>query len=458
VLDQVKQEFARRFKDRDTAEPRTIGFEAEFPLVTAQGEAAPLAAVQRLFERLGRDGFSLEKDPTTGVAVAAEGDFGDRGSHHTAPLDRVEMELGYCTLELSLAPQASLFAVKERLDLVMRWLVDHLGEEGVYVLGYGIQPLTRPTRELQAPKGRCATYECLSPNKVIPAADGRDIHLFAISAACHYHVDVCLSEAARSVSILNGLAGLLISPCVNSPIWRGERDPRWLGVREIFYDIGMTQWMGRHGNSHRFSSADDYVETICSFPPIMVKREGRFLTLPHYQSAFEYFQSRGGASALESNGNPVTVQPQASDILLFSNMWWQTARLSPRYGTVEARSFCQQPPSEALGPAAMVLGIVENMEEAENFLGRRPWQDWVALRPEAIALGLRARLGGQPITSWLHEILRISRVGLLRRGLGEEEFLDLIVRRCSELRTPADRAVSTFQKFGLAGLVRTTAY
>jgi glutamate--cysteine ligase len=451
MLNQLTNFFAKKFAS-GRGGVRHIGLEYEFPVVRKNGEAISYDVAAGLFSYLYDNGWRLVCDPTTNAVVGAQGDIDGGAAQPSAFIDRIELELGYCTLEMALAPEPTLFAAERRLERMMARIVPYLREQDCRVLGYGIQPQTLPRRELVSPRGKCQVYERTSPNFMMPTADGKDIHLFTITAANQCHIDVDREEAIAAVNVLNGLVGLQMALCVNSPVWKGRVDPHWKAAREMFYD-GMTNWNGRVGNPVRFKDFSDYVIRLCACPTILVKRENEYLALPHYATAFDYFDASDGARAEKADGTPVFIKPVTSDLEVFAGLWWHTARLSPAYGTLEARGFCQQPPGETMGASALVLGIVEQLDAAEQILETASWDAWVRLREDVARQGLEARFLGEPIRPLVERLLAVAEAGLQKRGLGEEVYLEPLRKRLALNRTPADHAIEVFSKSGMDGLV-----
>ena len=457
TLDRLTEFFVSRFAGSRCAD-RQIGLELEFPVVRRNGEAITYDVAAGLFAHFCDNGWRPVRDPTTHAVVGAEG-HADAGAEPPSDFtDRIELELGCCTLELALAPERTLFAAERRLKRMMAWIVPYLRERDCRLLGYGIQPRTQPRRELVSPRGKYEVYQRTSPNLVVSAADGKDIHLFGITAANQCHIDVDTKEAIRAVNVLNGLVGLQMALCVNSPVWKGRIDPQWKAAREMFYDVGMTNWSGRIGIPNRFNDLADYVMHLCVCPTIMVKREGEYLALPDYATAIDYFDAGDRARAEQADGTPVFIKPVMSDLVVFAGLWWHAARLSPAYGTLEARGFCQQPPGETMAAPALVLGIVEQLDAAEQLLGTAPWDAWVRLREDVACRGLEARFLGKPVRPLAERLLAMAEAGLGRRGLGEEIYLGPLRRRLAANRTPADHAIAVFAKSGMDGLVDALSF
>ena len=57
-------------------------------------------------------------------------------------------------------------------------------------------------------------------------------------------------------------------------------------------------------------------------------------------------------------------------------------------------------------------------------------------------------MNGKSIIPWLYRLLAIAKKGLLKRGLGEENFLITLFHQLDDLQILADRAITTYLKNG----------
>src|SRR4051812_15880403 len=141
AIEALAAQFTNRFPER-TPPLRTIGREAEFPVVIATGQAAD---VRRLWEPLLADGdLKPHYDPTT--------------PHLMAGLDgedyNYELEVGVGTVEIVTRPCTDLQTIETLMKQAMRRLVRAASLYHWQILGYGIQPVTPPSLALMAPKQR----------------------------------------------------------------------------------------------------------------------------------------------------------------------------------------------------------------------------------------------------------------------------------------------------------------
>jgi len=446
-MDLVYRHFINRLEQAaaSRAGDRRIGAELKFPLVKADGTAANLDTVHALWRYLCDRAWDPVIDGMTGALVGAR-KLGEQNDTVAS------CETGFCKVEFALAHVKSLFDLEQSIHDLRHELRPFTDEHKVHFLGYGIQPVTAPSKRLLMKKTRTSVWDKVFPsNRHVARQDGDDVHLFTINAASHVHVSVTRDEAIPAVNVLNGFAGAQIALTANSNIWLGRVDPEYKCVAEKFWDWWMPE-SNRVGVPQRpFEGVQDYVQTIASFRPVYVKRAGRPIVMKRY-TAFADFYCAGRAVGFDADGREVSFVPEESDIDLHNTCYWYNARLS-RYCTVENRVNDQQPPADLSCVAALTLGLVSALSEASETLSRF---DWNHLRT-AREIACKSALNGSTDTFTLPELARtmlwLATVGLRRRGLGEERFLAPLWNRLSRRTCPADEAAQLFNDGGIEALV-----
>jgi gamma-glutamylcysteine synthetase len=458
IHEELLHVFKKRFGPKPSTSRRMVGLECEFPVVHKTGEAVNYNIIRGIFPYLQELGFGLCRDEGTGETVVAEMALGQGRGRFGYEKDRIGTDLGYCTIELSLTPEDNLFGLASHFDDVMRRLIHYFDAHQCFILGYGVQPLTPPGRHLLANKGRFSLCEPDSLNRFIDPRDGLDLHVFTTSAASHCHVDIYAEEAIRAVNAFNSLSGLQIALSANSPIWKGAIDPHWKAIREVFWDYGWTNRLEQTGMPKWFDSFSDYLAYICGFRPLILKRNGEYFRLLHKTRFIDFLLCQEGATGERVNGETVLLFPEWEDVYFHAGFAWFNARLAPAHGTLEARVFCQQPPGETLAVPALVLGLVENLEQVEALVAAFSWPEWKRLRSDALQHTFRASIGGQNILPLVRELLHIAESGLQKRGLKEEVFLKPFFERVEREKPPADEAIDTFETAGLDAFLRSFSF
>jgi gamma-glutamylcysteine synthetase len=421
-LDRTIADLATHFTDHFPAETptlRTIGREAEFPVVTATGAAAD---VRRLWEFLlaGGDLHEHYDSGTPNLIVGLEGE------EYT-----YELEVGVGTVEVVTRPCTNLFEIKTIMERAVRRLVQAASRAGWQVLGYGVQPVTPARLPLMAPKQR---YHSLY------RAMGAEWLWYTVTASDQCHVAVGRPELTRMLNFGNLMAPVIIALCANSPVYGGSLSRYCSGREGQMARIDAHEY--RHGMPGRpFTSIEDYVRTV-SEATYLIRRADQEV-VPSSQPFTEYLQEHGA---------------DFEAFLFHEHYIWNSARLRTAYGTIEVRPACQQPWSEQMAAHALTVGLIEGMEPiytyVETALGEAYWPLMRTYHQQAIVHGLRAP---QPAPNFLRTILAHAETALRQRGQGEEQLLQPIHNRMYRGQNPAQRARHIFQIDGMRGLLAHTA-
>lgn len=432
----VEQQYPRR------VEHRQVGIENEYPVVTATGEGVEFSAIRALFEDLADLGWQIERDPETSEPVSAS-----QQREGAAMADLVTLEFGFHTLEVNLAPADDLWAAEAGLREVHSTLCDALRRTGSYLIGYGVQPLARPVADNVSPRGRYRVFERAWAGH--PENEGDGLYLLTLSAASQTHVDVARDEAIEVVNGLNLTAGLRIALCANSPVWQG-RIGGHAASRELFWDWAYPARAPQTGIPSPFRSVDDYTRRLLSFPCHLARRHEDFYALDHTRTNGDFL---GGAAnlAIAADGRTVELRPADEDAEMLWGLVWFDARLQPRYGTVEDRCSCEQPPESHLAPAALTLGLVENRSGLAEIAARLPLDGWRDLRTRACERALE--IVDEEVAVLAAALLDAARTGLRARGCDEERYLDPLIERLAKRVGPASQAKAWFEEGGAAALV-----
>jgi len=438
-------EFDRTIAARRSSE-RRIGAELKFPLVHRDGTAASSEKADALWAHLEARGWEPMVDVLAGRVV---------GAKKPGPQNPTiaSCETGFCKPEFSLAHVPDLFTLEASIRELRAELEPYCEKEEVFLLGYGIQPRTPPSKRLLMRKGRtCVWDKAFGANRCLSKEDGDDVCLFTINAGTHTHVSIAKEEAVDAVNVLNGFAGAQLALTANSNIWRGRIDPQFKCVCEKLWDWWMPDKRRVGVPARPFRDLRDYVRTVAGFRPVYVKRNGTPIVLTRYRSFRDYFLAERARGVDARTGEEVDIVPQRSDLELHSTCYWYNARLS-RYYTVENRANDQQPPKDLLCVAALTLGLVSAVGESLEVLRSYRWQGLRESRDVACRRGLDGTVDGFRLADLAAEMLEVAELGLCRRHLGEERFLAPLERRLRERECPADDAVRVVVDGGIESLV-----
>jgi gamma-glutamylcysteine synthetase len=200
-----------------------------------------------------------------------------------------------------------------------------------------------------------------------------------------------------------------------------------------------------------FENIGDYVRTVANLKPVYVVRNGKPIILQKYKTFDEYYRT-GRAVGIDTDDKEISFTPEKCDIDLHNSCYWYNSRIS-RYFTVENRVNDQQPPDALLSVSALTLGLVSALAEAKEEISLYDWQTLRQMREIACQYGLDGGKDTMRLVRLALRMLIIARLGLLRRGFGEEKFLGSLEERLCSFECPADRAADIFRDGGAGALV-----
>ncbi len=400
---------------------RRIGREAEFPVVLADGCAAD---VNRLWQPLrAESGFKpYYDDPRTRALLVGV----EREDWNIA------VEVGRGTIELSLGPYDDLWKLQESFQKAMALLVRVASAQGMYLLGFGIQPRTRPSAALMTRRPRYAA---------LYGAVGAPWLALTTTAADQTHVDISRRELIGAINWMNLLSAPIIALCSNSSVYAGRMGQYLSGREGVLRELGKF----RYGMTpRRFGSIEEFISYLCEYVCFVLPRDaGRFKRV---NRSFTEYVRRHPETSFEQ-------------FLWHEHYVWNSARARVQNSTIEVRPACQQPPGESLAANALILGLVESLPEVaayfEDAFGNDPWPAMIAYRSAVVRDGLEAP---EPVPGLLRSIVKIAEAGLGRRGRDEGKFLAPVWLRLDARTSPAMHARDTFREHGLEGLLGLTRY
>ncbi len=417
IFAELAERFAAGFP-LTTPTPRTVGREAEFPIVAATGEAVD---ARRLWQALLTNP-ALE--PEYGAGALGQRDFivGLKGPDFSYAL-----EVGLGTVEISTKPCQNLFEIQEIMQDAVAQLVSAAARAGWRVLGYGVQPLSPPSLRIMSPKQRyLSLYRAMADPWL----------WYTVTAADQLHVAIGRAEMTAMLNYGSLITPIVIALCANSPVYAGRESPYCSAREGVMAAIRANEH--RHGMLARpMRDLADFIETIAQATYLIVRAGGEIV--PSSIPFTEYLRTHGA---------------DYPAFLFHEHYIWNSARLRAAYGTLEIRPACQQPWTETMAVAALNLGLVEAQPTLHTLmieeLGDDYWGRMRTYHQQVIRYGLDAP---QPIPDLLRRVLTQTEAALTARGFGEERLLAPLWRRLERRQNPAQRARIVFRHDGLTGLL-----
>ncbi len=435
-----------------TGEPRWIGLENEYLMVTSEGSIIEQEVLERLWQELADLGWELETDDISHKIIGAirnRADLVGKKAHH---YDVITTDLGYATLEIDLAPAPSITEAQHHLYELLGIVTSILGQHDAHLLGYGVQPVSKPGRSYLGQKSRYSMMLDLCDEENAYSIMPHHVGVHTIDAACQTQVEVSAEESIAVVNAMNATSGLRIALLANSPVWQNQIS-EYKAIRQMFVDWCWPTRKNQHGIPPRFCSIEHYIDYLLDFRPIIVRRYQTLYKINNYIAFRQFLFDDAGQTGVSLDGYEKQLFGNIEDIKIQCGFAWFMARLQPTYGTIEDRVSCQQPPDAHFCASALTVGLVENHQALGQLADRLSLDQWSMLRQLASKHGMSFTSPGIDVPSLIGRMLEIADQGLQKRGFNEEGFLAPLYQRLEQRRCPADDVQHQFLKEGIRGII-----
>lgn len=387
---------------------RSIGLELEFLAVQLEnGQAATRDLIKQIWRKWGQnDGVETYIDFGTKQPI---------GVIYTLPDHRqmkVDSDAGVSVIEFGFLPFPTLQACENNLKTIIKEFLDIANSIGVGLISYGLQPQTPYYfPDLKTEKLWYRTF---------PRLYERGHSLFHNIAANQPNIDVSVGEALKVVNTFNALSPLFIALFANSGVgeWKiqnhlEEREWRWNEWLKDYPKI-------RGIPENPFDSLEAYFEYNWSItlPAIHRHQDNTLHVIESNPKIIEYLQSNKEWLTIDvGQVTPSMIKPEIEDINQSLQYLWIQSRLKMEFDKnimideildhwknknlirymelhlnklfIETRCIAQQPWDDVIAPSALLLGLIENIEEAIKLVEMKSWGEWRALRENALTHSMK---------------------------------------------------------------------
>ena len=410
----VKELLKERYVNPVKENPESlVGIELELPIVS-HAQAVDINVTKGLLSTLSQeDAFSIYERDLDGNVIAIK----DRSG------DMILFEVSYNTLEIAFAPVKQIAEAEQRFNRYKSLIDNYLEQNGHSLAFYGINPQwsRNDNRPVASPR-----YQMLMSYLEL-SSKFPQMHRFprygAFICGSQVQLDISKDNYLRVINAFDQIEAAKALLFANSEFDGADWETRI--SRDLFWEESMHGLVA--GNAGlprtRYGLEDDFMQALEETAMFTVKRGEElyyFIPVP----VREYFE-RQQIKAWNLDGEVVTITPEEGDLEFHRAYLYQS--LTTR-GTVEFRSVCAQPLDRTFAPAAFHLGLLENLERLESYLETANFfkefgKDLKALRRQFSKkyLSVRESRVGR---AFAKDLLTIAREGLIKRGFGEEVYLD----------------------------------
>lgn len=430
-----KMLYKRYITPTEKKRDRRIGVEIEMPIVNLTGEATDHDVCRQAFNTAAAYfGFIPHLYDQKGRCHEAM---------HRKTGDLFSFDCSYNNLEISFGPEKSLIDVASRFASYVGVLNAKLEADHHLLTGMGISPYYKKCRKDFIPCGRYQMLEgYLKKATAWKKAGGFHPynHFASFASATQVQLDVKkenLIQTLKALSLVEPIKSLLFANSVME-----EDEPGTLCVRDELWRYST------HGINQRNvglfaqnpETIDELIDYIAYTSIFCAERDGKYLFFYPIPIA-EYFERDTIVGEYYENGRYLTCsfKPEHRDINYLRT--YKHLDLTAR-GTIEYRSLCTQPLSEAFSAIAFQIGLSEKIPElSELFSGDAALYHHGLTANELRCLFNHARfpntLDERRLRNLIKSVIALSEEGLKTRGYGEEVFLESVYDRAERLSSPA---------------------
>ncbi|MBO6114685.1 MAG: glutamylcysteine synthetase [Lachnospiraceae bacterium] len=410
-----------------------IGIEIEMPVVNLTGRATDFDVTRSVTKEFCEEfGFLAQGFDENGYAYSS-----------TEPItgDNLSFDCSYNNLEFSFAKEKSLEPIAERFKQYITALNKKLEKHGHLLTGMGINPGYKVNENVFLPVPRYQMLEGYlrrSKRWEYPMYFHKYPDFGAYACASQVQLDVTKDRLIQTIdafSLLEPIKSILFA---NS--WMDE-EPDVLCMRDMFWENST------HGiNPHNIGvfeklpeDIDELMEYIYRTSIFCTERNGHYLHF-HPIPVTEYFSQQEIIGEYYEDGtyHPYRFKPGESDLQFLRTYKFEDLTFR---GTIEYRSGCCQPFSDAMTIAAFHVGLSEVLDEVTDLFKN----DDVLYHHGYTSGELRKIMNRRILPDFIDkealkvlckEVLNLAQMGLSKRGFGEEKYLDSIYERAETLVSP----------------------
>ena len=425
--------------------PDYIGVEIEMPVVNLGGKPVDEAVSISVAEKFTKHfGFTPEGHDSEGNLTS---------SKHKPTGDILSFDCCYSNLELSFGKAVSLFEVKERFEKYCRFLNAEFAKHNYTLTGMGVNPNAdiNHNKPIQNERYRMLyhyLHSYLQHTKEVDMRFHERPDFGTFTSASQVQLDVRYDELTDVINVFVLLEPYKALLFANSYL---PDYPDFLCVRNMLWEHSMQGYNPHNVGmfAQKISSVDELVDYIGTQSIYCTMRDGKYVDFTPV-TIDEYF-SKSNIEGEYFDGESyrkISFSPENSDIEHLRTFKFEDLTFR---GTIEYRSSCCQPLSEAMTVAAFHTGLKEKLPELKDLLEN----DRVIYSHGFSALELQNLLSKrrQPdfidaaaVERQLVNILDLAYAGLEKRELGEEVLLSSLYERVKKHTNPAKTMLDGISK------------
>ncbi len=417
--------------------PDCIGVEIEMPVVNLSeepvDERVALAAAETFAAHFG---FQI-------TGRGADGNF--TSAKDSATGDILSFDCCYSNLELSFGKAAGLLEIKERFERYVRFLNSILGKSGYILTGMGINPNVNINRNqpIQNERYRMLyhylhSYPQHTDEVTMRFHQRPDFGTF--TSASQVQLDVGFDDLTDVINVFGLLEPYKSLLFANSYL---PDYPDYLCVRNMLWERSMQGYNPHNVGmfEKEIATVGELIDYIGTQSIYCTMRDGKYIDFtPVPVDQYFSLETVEGEYFDGERYQRIVFRPEIGDLEYLRTFKFEDLTFR---GTIEYRSSCCQPFSEALTVAAFHTGLKERLPELKELLEK----DTVIYTHGFNAAELQKLLSKRTKPYFIQDaliehqlicILDLAADGLKQRGMGEESLLAPLYDRARRHSNPAN--------------------
>lgn len=421
-----------------------IGIEIEMPILNLNKAAVDFEKIHQITRNFMKK-FRFEAE-----GVDDEGNINAAVDRKTG--DILSYDCSYNNLELSFGKGKDINTLYERFKRYYKYLEKELSEYNYTLTGMGVNPYRIYNKNVPIPNGRYRMlFHHLNSYKKYEEMP-KHFHDYpgygTFSSASQVQLDVDYDDLLVTIEAFSKLEPVKALLFSNS-VLLGEHE-ELLCCRDAFWE-NSTHGINPHNIGMfecEFESIEDLMAYIQSTSIYCVERDEKYINFPpinimeYFKKDFvtgEYFDGR--------EYKEIDVIPRIEDIDYLRTFKFEDLTFR---GTIEFRSVCCQPIKDSMLVAAFHLGLIKQAHKLKEIFDH----DYVIYHHGYTATELRKMFVRSDIPDFVNldelyelakKVVDLSREGLVKRGLGEEKYLEPLYERISSRTNPAKRMLKLLE-------------
>ena len=442
----VKKKVYDEFIKPTNQKKNFIGIEIEIPIVNLDKKAVDFDVVHKITDKLQKQYPEFKSD-----GVDYDGNVFSLKNPKTD--DIVCYDCSYNNIEFAMGREKDLFTINERFCDYYSFTKECFEEYNHTLTGMGINPYRKYNKHVPIPSERyLMLYHHLKSfknYKNIPFSfhDYPEYGMF--SSASQVQLDVFKDDLVKTINVFSKIEPIKAILFSNSVLF--EEDEHVTCFRDYFWEYST------HGvNPHNIGMYDVDLKDITDLQAYLeslniysVMRDGVYIHFPS-MNVLDYFNMDNVTGEAYCGGTfkKVDIEPKLEDIeylrpFKFINLTFR--------GTVEFRSVCTQPIRDSMSVAAFHLGLRDNLDELDELMVNDTalyHKGYTAgeLRKLLVRDELPTFVDKKEICELSRNVVDLARIGLERRGLGEEIFLKPLYERIKKHTNPGKNIIKALNK------------